>query len=356
MIKISSSVGQSGVNKNADVLTIQKALNKIPLKKGGPAPKLKEDGLIGPKTIGAIRKFQMSNAGLVYDGRIDPNRATLARINSLLGNKPLFSDKNLYRLIGPSPNDIKQDAFGDCYFVATLGAVAQQRPMIIRNAIQYDPNSWRFRVRLYDLNGRVKQIWVTQTELLDNVNRHGGSYVDNTGKYERTWPAVIETAYAKMFDANPANGLGQGYQKIISGGWPSDAMMAITGNAGTAVKYISYPKLGKAGSVALLGARVATALKQRKSVTLWAVPEKDSRSFWQRLTGAPIPQDGLVDDHVYAVVSLSQARTDWKLIVRNPWGTNVGVGEGRDSASATMTVSLQKLVDTGGLESFRVSK
>ncbi len=98
------------------------------------------------------------------------------------------------------------------------------------------------------------------------------------------------------------------------------------------------------------------ALSQHKSVTLWSVPEKDSRSYWQKLTGAPIPQDGLVDNHVYTVVLITRAGTDWKVTLRNPWGTNMGVGEGKDTASATMVVSLQSLVTTGGLESFQVSQ
>lgn len=370
MVTISASVGQGGVNRSSDVLAIQKALNQIAPNQGGPDPKLKEDGIAGPKTVGAIFKFQRANAGLTGDGRIDSNGAALARLNTLLAARPAppsppapppvppppkFTDANLYGPGGPTADDIKQDAFGDCYFVATLGAVAQQTPQLIRNAIQYDSTSKQFRVKLYDLSGAVKYIWVTQAELEDNVARHGGSYIDNTGKYERTWPAVIETAYAKMFDTNPADGLGQGYQKIINGGWPSDAMMAITGNAGTKLTYRYYFGLGTSGSVALFGARVAVALRQGKSVTLWAVPERDSRSLWQWLSGAAIPQDGLVDNHVYTVVSLTQSGTDWRVTVRNPWGTNVGVGEGRDTASATMTVSLANLVDTGGLEAFQVS-
>ena len=363
-VNISASVGQGGANNKADVLTIQNALNQIPPNQGGPDPKLKEDGLIGPKTIGAITKFQKANAGLPVDGRIDANGPTLARLNVLLGSKPTpkptpaapkFSDQNLYGPGGPTANDIKQDAFGDCYFVATLGAVAQQNPKVIRDAIHYDSNSQQFRARLYDLTGLVKYIWVTQAELEDNVKRQGGSYVDNTGKYERVWPAVLETAYAKMFDSNPKDGLGEGYTKIISGGWPSDAMMAVTGNVGSELKYKYYLLLGTPGSVALLGSRVATSLKQLKSVTLWSVPEIDSRTLMQRLTGVAIPQDGLVDNHVYTVVSISQAATDWNVTVRNPWGTNMGVGEGKDTASATMTLSLQALVTTGGLQSFRAS-
>lgn len=347
MVTISASVGQGGVNKKADALAIQQALNKIPPHKGGPDPKLVEDGLVGPKTINAIRKFQQSDIALVKDGRVDVNGPTLARINAQLGNGtstgPKFTEKNLYGAGGPSVNDIKQDSFGDCYFVATLGAVAQQNPKGIKDAIYYDSSTQQFRVRLYKLNGQVKYIWVTQAELEDNVNRQGGSWVDNTGLYERFWPAVIETAYAKMFDSNPNDGLGEGYQKIINGGWPSDAMMAITGNAGSQVGYKYYLKLGVDGSVAILGGKVATALQQHKSVTLWSVPEKGS------------VQDGLVDDHVYTVISMTQKGTDWNVTVRNPWGTNMGVGEGKDQTSAIMTLSLRNLVTTGGLQSFRVS-
>ncbi|BDC47810.1 hypothetical protein F183_A01260 [Bryobacterales bacterium F-183] len=322
-------------------------MNQIPPHKGGPNPKLVEDGLVGPKTIGAIRTFQQSDIALAKDGRVDPNGPTLARINAQLGygtsTKPKFHGDNLYGPNGPSQNDIKQDAFGDCYFVATLGAVAMQNPKGIKDAIYYDESTQQFRVRLYKTNGQVKYIWVTQAELEDNVNRQGGSYIDNTGLYERVWPAVIETAYAKMFDSNPNDGLGEGYQKIINGGWPSDAMMAITGNAGSQVSYTYYLKLGVDGSVAVLGGKVATALQQHKSVTLWSVPENGAT------------QDGLVDDHVYTVISMLQQGTDWRVTVRNPWGTNMGVGEGKDQTSPIMTLSLRTLVTTGGLQSFRVS-
>jgi len=364
MVKITGSVGQGGVNKNADVLAIQKALNQIPASKGGPDPKLKEDGWIGPKTNGAILKFQKANAGLKHDGRIDVNGPTLACINSLLGGTPTpppqpagpkFTDQNLYGANSPSANDIDQDAFGDCYFVATLGALAQQNPKVIKDAIYYDPKSTQFRVRLYDSKGQVKYFWVTQAELDDNITRRGGSTVDNTGKYERTWPAIIETAYAKMFDSNPSDGLGEGYQKIINGGLPSDAMMAITGSAGTEVSYKYFISLGTAGSVAVLGLRVFIALNQKKSVTLWSVPEVDSRSWWEQLTGAPIPQDGLVDDHVYTVMSMAQSGTDWNVTVRNPWAHNKTVNEGMNTPSAILIVSLRSLVDTGGLHSFQVS-
>jgi hypothetical protein len=269
---------------------------------------------------------------------------------------PRFTDKNLFGPNGPVASDIKQDALGDCYFVATLASVARQNPLYIRSSISYDRASQRFIVRLFDMKGKTKYIHVSQTELADNIARQGGSLMDNTGKDTRAWPAVFETAYAKLFDSNPKDGLTEGYNKIANGGWPKDAMMAITGFLGAEVKYAPVLMLNKTRALELFGARVATALKQHKVVTLWSVPEKDNRNLLDKVLMKPITQDGLVDNHVYTVMSMTQAKSGaWTVNLRNPWGTNTGVGEGKDTKSALISVSLQTLVDTGGLDSFRIS-
>lgn len=269
---------------------------------------------------------------------------------------PRFTDKNLYGPEGPVASDVKQDALGDCYFVATLASVARQRPDFIRNTISYDKPSQHFVVRLFDMHGKVQYIHVTQHELADNIARQGGSRMDNTGKDQRAWPAVFETAYAKMFDSNPKDGLLEGYNKVAHGGWPKDAMMAITGFTGDELKFVVNPPLSRAQATELLGSRVARALKLKKFVTLWSIPETDNRTQIAKLAGAPIEQDGLVDNHVYSVISMTQAaHGGWTVNLRNPWGTNLNVGEGKDVKSALISVSLDLLVNTGGLESFRVS-
>jgi hypothetical protein len=86
---ISASVGAGGVNTQPDVKIIQTLLNQIPAAAGGPDPDLVVDGLIGNKTITAIKNFQTRH-GLVVDGRVDPGQATLARLNSLQVEKITF--------------------------------------------------------------------------------------------------------------------------------------------------------------------------------------------------------------------------------------------------------------------------
>ncbi len=81
-IVITGSVGSGGVNKSEDVWNIQYGLDQVPPIDGGPNPPLKIDGLCGPKTIGAIRDFQVKHFGWGgCDGRIDPGRQTLAKLN-----------------------------------------------------------------------------------------------------------------------------------------------------------------------------------------------------------------------------------------------------------------------------------
>src|SRR5262249_51175783 len=76
-----------GSNLPADVVTVQELLNQVPVTAGGPDPKLVVDGLVGPKTIGAIRKFQTFHFGW-NDGRVDTNNVTIAKLNEFDGPPP----------------------------------------------------------------------------------------------------------------------------------------------------------------------------------------------------------------------------------------------------------------------------
>lgn len=261
-----------------------------------------------------------------------------------------FDASDLYGSGGPTPADIQQNNFGDCYYVATLAAVAQQQPARIQNAISYDANSGIFTVRLHDSSGQVQSIQVTQAEVADNIARGGGSTADNTGTDQRIWPDVMEAAYAKMLDTNHADGLNQGYQDLADGGWPQDAMQAITGDRGTEISYDKGWFEGQDSALDRTAAQVNSALGNGRPVTLWSVPE--NRSLWEVVTGGEGTQDGLVDNHVYSVESVTRdSNGEWQVTMRNPWATNSGV-EGGTNAGASITVPLRTLVDTGGLQAF----
>lgn len=97
VISISQPVGLGPKAKNlpADVLTIQKALNKIPVLHGGPKTPVPETGTLvnqqSDSTIAAIQQFQIKQFGWSgADGRVDPGQQTINRMNQILfSNQPV---------------------------------------------------------------------------------------------------------------------------------------------------------------------------------------------------------------------------------------------------------------------------
>jgi Putative peptidoglycan binding domain len=79
MRSISASVGVGGRNLAQDTRTVQELLNQAGTRSG--LPLIAVDGIVGPKTIGAIRTFQQSRFGWA-DGRVDPGGPTLEALNA----------------------------------------------------------------------------------------------------------------------------------------------------------------------------------------------------------------------------------------------------------------------------------
>ncbi len=79
-----ASVGQGGVNHPDDTKAVQRLLGDLQIAAGGIP--LAVDGLVGPKTIGAILAFQQQSPSLPRDGKIDPEGPTLKRLDQVCAN------------------------------------------------------------------------------------------------------------------------------------------------------------------------------------------------------------------------------------------------------------------------------
>jgi peptidoglycan hydrolase-like protein with peptidoglycan-binding domain len=89
-VVIGGPVGTRG-NRKEDVITIQDALNRVPLRQGGASPPLAVDGISGPKTQKAIQTFQLQHFGWKgADSLIEPGKQTLAKLNEVLGSTGLL--------------------------------------------------------------------------------------------------------------------------------------------------------------------------------------------------------------------------------------------------------------------------
>jgi Calpain family cysteine protease len=190
----------------------------------------------------------------------------------------------------PSGADINQDEIGDCYLMATMGAIAHADPQRIKDRISYNPQTGEFDVTLWD--GKAwRHIPVTQADIDANIAAKGGSGVDNYPSGGKPlWPAVLESAYAKMH--------GKDLKGIESGLAPS-AMEALTGNDGKwvipATEWFTTQHIDT---------QITEALKSHQPVTV-------STSLFGGT---------LEDRHVYAVEGIAGRGSDAVVTMRNPWG------------------------------------
>lgn len=88
--RILASVGQNGVNRKQDVGIVQYLLNRAGARTG-ERPPLAVDGIAGPKTLAAIRKFQQKYLKK-SDGRVDPGGETIAMLNRVAPPEPRLND------------------------------------------------------------------------------------------------------------------------------------------------------------------------------------------------------------------------------------------------------------------------
>jgi hypothetical protein len=117
MASISASVGSGGVNKAADVLAVQKLLNRYLTAQDEPP--LAESGTIDADTILAIEAYQKDVVGFAApDGRVDPGGRTWKALDSGQGSTPCLSGTawwNANQARYPNSNKVEDLAkpFGD---------------------------------------------------------------------------------------------------------------------------------------------------------------------------------------------------------------------------------------------------
>lgn len=196
----------------------------------------------------------------------------------------------------PAGSDVNQDGIGDCYLVATMSAIANADPQWVRDRIGYDSKTGLFDVTLWD-GSKWRHITVTQSDIDANVAARGASGVDNYGPSAPVWPAVLESAYAKM--KAPGKGIGG-----IESGLTPPALEALTGNNGHWI----FPAT-EWFTTQHIDTQIADALDRHQPVML-------STSVF----GGPV----LEDMHVYSVEGIAGTGSDATVTLRNPWGPDSG--------------------------------
>lgn len=226
-----------------------------------------------------------------------------------------WTDEDLYPH-DPTAADVNQDLIGDCYFDSTMGAIANANPQWIKDRIRYDDTTGNFDITLWDGN-QWKHIPVTQDDIETDIEHSGASWLDNGQPNGPLWPAVLESAYAKL--KAPGDNLGHALKKAIGqGGQPKDAMQALTGNRGKDVEPQSVWLTRQH-----LDQEITSALGRHQPVTMSTTPN-----------GEPLHKS-----HTYIVESITGTGSDAQVTLRNPWNS--------DDENPLITVRLGDVVGSG---------
>lgn len=200
-----------------------------------------------------------------------------------------FADRPLFAAAGPTANDIDQGSLGDCWLLASMGAMAQANPNAVRQTV-VDLGDGTYAVRLggssyyrvdADLPTRIATSWTPV---------YGGLGVDNS-----LWAAVVEKAFADY--RTGANT----YASLASG----PGTEGLRGVNGQSVDWKAYDEYGSAQG---LVNDIASKFDSGRAVVCVIGTVGG---------GAP-----LIGNHAYTVVGVNRnaAGTVVSVILRNPHG------------------------------------
>ncbi|MEH1872848.1 C2 family cysteine protease [Nostoc sp.] len=232
--------------------------------------------------------------------------SSAAQMEKLIGkwflgsDRPTASSSANYQAIsgslfqnGISTDDIKQGDLGDCYYLATLSAIAQEKPNYIQNMFINNGDN-TFTVRFFN-NAVANYVTVDQYLPTDAYGKliyasPGSSYNNSSNEL---WVALAEKAYAQLGElgwSRPDNTTNA--YSSIEGGWMDYVTRQVTGLDATMQQVTNMTKT-----------QLIDLVNSNKVLTAGFV------------NGANY---GVVNNHAYTVTSYNSANGTFS--VRNPWG------------------------------------
>ncbi len=196
---------------------------------------------------------------------------------------------------------------GDCYFMATLAAIAHKQPHYIQRMLK--PGDHLFEVGFVNADGEKVSSAVNDKfwqrgendPIYARISRTVGSTEKDAGTKNEIWPMVIEKAWAKL------NGMS--YESIVGSNSPKfEYSYAVTGKR---AKYMSIDK--NTDSDLLLQLMTDHFVKNNLPITLYSVSD-DTESH----------DPCLVTSHAYA---LKEIHEDGSMDIFNPWNDHKEEGE-----------------------------
>ena len=213
--------------------------------------------------------------------------------------------------VAPSHNDEYQGQLGDCYFISTLGTIADTNPAAIENMfINNGDGTYTVRfytgtyAAFYNADGTVSDGFLNNAGTADYVTVNcslptcGGYLVyadygfNASNPANSLWIPLAEKAYAQWNETGKEGRNGQNSYSAIQGGWMATVDAQVLGHNATDYNVTSST-----------GQAMINALAAGDAVTIG--------------TNGSNVSNGLYADHAYAVIGYSASGL---FTLYNPWG------------------------------------
>lgn len=217
------------------------------------------------------------------------------------------------------PEFVRQGNTGDCYFVASLAALAGSRPAQVERMVRATPDGG-YEVQFPGEPDAVRVPRPSDAAVAKYASGVGGP-----------WVSVVEQAWGEL--RRRRGKAGENAQEAAGGGGTmEEAVEVLTG------RRAEYVALGHQSDDAIRS-DLAAAMRDKRIVTMGSVAGATRPDEGR---GGALEADGIVRSHAYSVLSFDAA-TD-RVLLRNPWGngepTAGGVArDGTDDGKFALTVA-----------------
>jgi calpain-15 len=211
------------------------------------------------------------------------------------------------------PNDIRQGALGDCWFMCALASLAERPALVERLFITKEAQeNGVYRIKLCK-NGE----WVTVT-----IDDYFPCYPEGGPIFSRAhgnelWVLLLEKAYAKL----------HGNYFLLRGGYANEGMIDLTG-----CPSVSYDFKDDYVEALISNGEFWRLMKHFDEEGYLISASTPGEDRWTEI-GGPDQEGGLVPGHAYSVIIVKEALNHKLMNIRNPWGNFEWDGDWSDKSS-----------------------